>query len=212
MTHEFAPHDFQIEAGIGAETLEKFYIYARLLKEWNTSINLVAESTLADIWHRHFMDSAQLFPLIPAGAHTLADMGSGAGFPGLVLALMAAELRPALKIALIERDTRKAAFIRTAAAAMGIRVDIRNIPVTNVEDRFDVITARALSELKELLFMAKGISRPSTIMLFLKGKTIDQELQEAQKLFRFDVRLMKSFTDESGTLLHIQHLGGTQQD
>lgn len=206
MNRDYTPDDFRKDAGISPATLDKFRTYERLLNEWNKSINLVAESTLANIWQRHFMDSAQLFLLIPKEAKTLADMGSGAGFPGLVLAIMATELRPDLKISLIERDIRKAAFIRTVAGELKLKVDIRNIPVANVDARFDVITARALSELNELLALASAICQPSTIMLFLKGKTIDRELREAQKLWKFDARQMASCTDESGTVLWVSRL------
>jgi 16S rRNA (guanine527-N7)-methyltransferase len=202
----FTREDFRKSAEIGAEAMKKFDIYSRLLGEWNAKINLVADSTLADIWRRHFMDSAQLFTLLPPTAKTLADLGSGAGFPGLVLAIMAAEARPELKISLIERDMRKAAFIRTVAAETGTKVDILNISTDQVAAQFDVLTARALADLSELLGLSQALRKPSTICLFLKGKNLDQELQQAQKQWDMDVRQMRSCTGGDGAILHLSQI------
>ena len=114
---EFGPEEFAAKTGVSRETLSRLKAYADVLADWNARHNLVAKSTLPDLWHRHFMDSAQLAPLIPAETQSLADLGSGAGFPGLVLAVM----RPDLAVTLHEATTKKCAFLQAAAERMGIR-------------------------------------------------------------------------------------------
>src|SRR5437588_12718613 len=105
-----SPAEFAAATGVSRETLARLDAYAELLRQWSPRINLVAASTLDDLWRRHVLDSAQLFPLLPPGAHSLIDLGSGAGFPGLVLAILGV---PAVE--LIESDARKCAFLREAA-------------------------------------------------------------------------------------------------
>src|SRR3569833_3075825 len=118
----FGPEDFAAQTGVSRETLAKLTAYADLLVEWNARHNLVAKSTLPDLWQRHFWDSAQLAPLIPAQARSLADLGSGAGFPGLVLAA----LRPDIPVTLHEATTKKCAFLQAAAARMGLAITIES--------------------------------------------------------------------------------------
>ena len=117
------PEDFARAFGVSRETLERLETYEALLKQWQKTINLVAPSTLSDIWHRHFADSAQLLALAPPGAERWLDLGSGAGFPGLVLAILLAE-RGHGRVTLIESDTRKAAFLGEVARRVGVAVDI----------------------------------------------------------------------------------------
>ena len=138
----FGPDDFAARTGVSRETLARLKAYADILTDWNARHNLVAKSTLPDLWHRHFWDSAQLMPLIPAPAKTLADLGSGAGFPGLVLAAM----RPDLAVTLHEATTKKCAFLQAAADRMGVAVSIRNARLEDLpRQAFDVVTARALA-------------------------------------------------------------------
>src|ERR1700760_4215686 len=114
------PEEFAAKSGVSRETMARLKAYADILADWNARHNLVAKSTLADLWRRHFWDSAQLVPLIPDAARTLADLGSGAGFPGLVIAAM----RPGLAVTLFEATGKKAAFLRAAAERMGLTVTI----------------------------------------------------------------------------------------
>src|SRR5689334_23193896 len=161
----FGPEKFVAQAGVSRETLARLKAYADLLADWNARHNLVAKSTLPDLWHRHFLDSAQLAPLIPPEARTLADMGSGAGFPGLVLAV----LRPELSVTLHEATTKKCAFLQAAADRMGIKVAIRNGRLEDlVPQPFDVVTARALAPLPQLLSYAYPLTAPNSVCLFLK--------------------------------------------
>lgn len=196
------PADFQKETGVDADALAKLDVYARLLTEWNVNINLVATSTLPEIWQRHFLDSAQLFPLLPKdGASSIADMGSGAGFPGLVLALMGVP-----NISLIERNTRKSAFLRTVAAETGAKIRVLNLPVEDVTEQFDILISRALADVAALLKMSAPVRKASTVCLFLKGKNLDQELREAQKDWVMDARNLPSCTDAEGTIARLSSI------
>src|SRR4051794_26707452 len=174
----FGPEDFAAQTGVSRETLSRLKAYADLLSDWNARHNLVARSTLADVWHRHFLDSAQLAPMIPADAQTVADLGSGAGFPGLVLAIM----RPELTVTLHEATTKKCAFLQAAAGRVGVPVTIRNARLEDVPPQaFDVVTARALAPLPQLLTYAYPLTGPNSVCLFLKGQNLGSELTEAHK-------------------------------
>ncbi|MEL6197127.1 MAG: 16S rRNA (guanine(527)-N(7))-methyltransferase RsmG, partial [Pseudomonadota bacterium] len=146
---------FAAETGVSRETLAGFDIYAALLEKWNRRINLVAPSTLPAIWDRHFLDSAQLWLDRPADLRSWADLGSGAGFPGLVIGLLARDAGLDLDLTLVEADSRKAAFLRTAAQA--VAVDAR-VEVARAEALAplcaDVISARALAPLRRLMPLA----------------------------------------------------------
>ncbi len=195
------PVEFQRETDVSDDRLKKFQIYARLLADWNASINLVAPSTIPEIWHRHFMDSAQLFPLVQGNDQTIADIGSGPGFPGMVLAIMGVP-----KITLIEKNTRKASFLRTVAAETGTKVELLNLDVMAVDATYDVVMARALAEVGELLTLSQKIRKLSTVCLFLKGKNLDQELAKAHKEWTMDVRKMASCTDEEGMIARLSDI------
>lgn len=196
----FGPEAFMKEADVSAAVLDRMIHYHQLLHEWNARINLVAPNSLPDAWMRHFMDSAQLFPLLPRiPDYTLVDLGSGAGFPALVLAIMGVP-----RVTLVERDTRKAAFLRTVAAQTGATVEILNIPIESIEGRtFDVITARALAEMGVLLGMAQNLMKPTTTGLFLKGQNIEKELENAKKGWHFEARQLKSLTDPGGVIVRM---------
>jgi len=204
---------------VSRETLGRLETYADLLKRWQKTINLVAPKTLDDVWYRHFVDSAQLFPLVPDGARRLIDLGSGAGFPGLVLAILAAERDPwqklgqrrGLDVTLVESDTRKAAFLREVARQTGIAVDIMSTRIesmtnsANVESA-DVITARALAPLVRLFELAEPLFAPQTVGLFLKGKTVDDEVVSVRQHWEFSLELKESVTDAEGRIAVIRHL------
>ncbi len=141
---DFTAEEFAQQTNVSRETLARLKAYADILAAWSERHNLVARSTLPDLWHRHFLDSAQVAPLIPAEARTLADLGSGAGFPGLVLAAM----RPELAVTLHESTGKKCDFLRAAAEAMGLSVLVQNERIEALPPNpFDVITARALAAL-----------------------------------------------------------------
>ena len=118
----FGPEEFAAAAGVSRETLDRLKTYAALLADWNARHNLVSRASMADLWRRHFWDSAQVAPLIPTTARTLVDLGSGAGFPGLVLA----ELRPDLKVTLLESTAKKCGFLHAVADELGLKPEIRH--------------------------------------------------------------------------------------
>lgn len=200
----FGPEDFASHTGVSRETLARLKAYADLLADWNERHNLVSRSTLPDLWQRHCWDSAQLAPLIPDAARTLADLGSGAGFPGLVLAAM----RPELAVTLHEATTKKCAFLQAAADRMGLRVSIANARMEDLPPKpFDVVTARACAPLPELLEYAHRFMSPNSVCLFLKGQNVGSELTEAAKYWNIKVSQVPSQTDPSGAIVTVRELG-----
>jgi 16S rRNA (guanine527-N7)-methyltransferase len=200
----FGPEEFAAKAGVSRETLARLKVYADLLADWNARHNLVAKSTLPDLWHRHLWDSAQLLSLLPENARTLADLGSGAGFPGLVLAA----LRPDLQVTLHEATTKKCAFLQAAADHMGLKVHVRNARLEDLPPHpSDVVTARALAPLPLLLTYAHRFTAPNTVCLFLKGQNVGSELTEASKYWNMQVSQVPSQTDPSAAIVMVRELG-----
>lgn len=204
------PQAFQAAFGISRETLDKLETYAALLTRWQKTINLVAPSTLDDIWHRHFADSAQLLKLAPDGARHWLDVGSGAGFPGLVLAILAAE-RGMSRHTLIESDTRKAAFLREVARATGVAVEIITarieLPETAAKVReVNCVTARALAPMPRLASWVAPYFGAETVGLFLKGREVAAELDEARRGWDFEYQLLPSLTDGEGRIVKLSGL------
>jgi 16S rRNA (guanine527-N7)-methyltransferase len=204
------PEDFERAFGVSRETIERLKTYEALLKQWQKTINLVAPSTLADVWHRHFADSAQLLALAPPDAKRWVDLGSGAGFPGLVLAILLAE-RGGGRVTLIESDTRKAAFLAEVARRTGAAVDIQGTRIEKSAtqakvDPVDVVTARALAPLPRLLDLSAPFFSGPTVGLFLKGREAEAEVQVAEKLWEFEAELRQSLTDVSGKIVAIRAL------
>ena len=202
------PKDFQRLFGVSDETLERLVVYENLLKQWQKKINLVAPSTLDDIWHRHFADSAQLLDLAPKSARKWVDLGSGAGFPGLVLAILRSgrglqvDLEPLI---LIESDQRKAAFLGEIARKTSLVVDIAisRIELSSTQGRYksvDVVSARALAPLDRLIGLAKPLFGPETVGLFLKGRDVGQEIEAARAKWSFTCELAESLTDSEARI------------
>jgi 16S rRNA (guanine527-N7)-methyltransferase len=199
------PEEFAAAADVPRETMGRLQAMDRVLIEWSERHNLVARSTMKDRWHRHFLDSAQLAPLLPRDAKLIVDLGSGAGFPGLVLAA----LRPKTKVTLIESTGKKAAFLTAAGEAMDLR-NLKVIPGRIESVRLtappDVITARALARLDKLLGYGAGIQRKSTRYFLLKGQDVEVELTEAAKSWTMDVTRHQSRTSPEATILEIGNL------
>jgi 16S rRNA (guanine527-N7)-methyltransferase len=196
-TGTLSPDAFAALTGVSRETLERLHAYAGLLTRWSGRINLVAASTMADPWRRHFLDSAQLFPLIPAGANSLVDLGSGAGFPGLVLAILGVK-----GVELVESDARKCAFLREAARVAGAPVMIRNTRIeTAPAHPVAVVTARGCAPLDRLLSYSQRFIGPETVCLFPKGEQAGHELAVAQQEWEFDVTRHPSRADPRGVVL-----------
>lgn len=189
---------------VSRETLERLEIYESLLRRWNPAINLVAKGTIADAWTRHFLDSAQIFALAPPDARIWLDVGSGGGFPGMVVAIIAAELRPGLTVTLADSDLRKSAFLNEVARQTGIKATIR---AGRVEDlppaRADIVSARAFAPLATLLSLTERHLSPGGTGLFLKGARHEEEIAQALETFRFDLQKVPSLTDPQAVILSV---------
>jgi 16S rRNA (guanine527-N7)-methyltransferase len=192
----------ELGADVSRETLDRLGALVDTLVRWQKAINLVGRTTMEDVWIRHVLDSAQLAPLIPADAKSLADLGSGAGFPGLVLAA----LRPELDITLIEADARKAAFLGEAGRRMALKKPPR-VVIGRIEEapavKADVVTARALAPLGQLLTWADRHRADTAICLFHKGKGWPSELTEATKDWDITCQPLNSKTDRDAVILRI---------
>ncbi len=199
----FGPQDFAGTTNVSRETLARLKAYVALLGEWNARHNLVSSRSLDDVWRRHIWDSAQLCPLIPDDTKCLIDLGSGAGFPGIVLSVM----RPELRIVLTESIAKKCRFLEEIVARLGLSAEARNARMENLPaERFDVVTARACAPLPRLLTYAQRFQGPATTNLLLKGQSVEVELTEARKSWRMQVLKHPSRTDPSGTILEIREL------
>ncbi len=174
--------------GVDAAVLDKLDAYLANLEKWQRAINLVGRKTLEDPWRRHILDSAQLAPLLPETAAKIADLGSGAGLPGLVLAIMTGA-----DVHLIESDQRKATFIRETARVTGTVVTIHVARIENVTPLgADVVTARALAPLDRLLPWAHRHLTSGGKSLLLKGAEVDEELTLARKKWRMNLSRKRS--------------------
>ncbi len=189
---------------VSRETLERLDIHADLVRRWTRRINLVSGATLKALWSRHFLDSAQLFRLAPASAGCWLDLGSGGGFPGLVIAALAAEDRPDLRTSLVESDSRKATFLRTAAREMGLKVQLHVERVEKLRPQnSDIVSARALAPLNLLLEYAKRHVRDGGLAIFPKGEKVKSEIAIARKTWQFELEQVSSLTDEAASILRI---------
>jgi 16S rRNA (guanine527-N7)-methyltransferase len=191
------PDEFAALTGVSQETMARLRAYADLLTRWARRINLVAASTLADPWRRHFLDSAQLYPLLPAAPDSLIDLGSGAGFPGLVLAILGVP-----GVELVEADARKCAFLREAARVAAAAVTVRNARIETVPARaVAVVTARGCAPLDRLLSYSQRFIGPATVCLFPKGEQAEQEVAAARRAWDFAVARHPSRSDPRGVVL-----------
>ena len=196
------PIEFAELVGVSRETLRRLEAYASLLTEWSARINLIARSTLTDLWRRHFLDSAQLLSLLPPTVHSLVDLGSGAGFPGLVLAILGVD-----GVELIEADSRKASFLREASRVAAVDVTVRGCRIETVPAHdVDVVTARACAPLDRLLPLAERFIGPQTTCLFPKGARAEEELTAACKAWTMAVSRYPSRAEPGGMILSLQQV------
>lgn len=205
---KLGPEDFARLLGVSRETMVKLEAYAHLLERWNRSINLVSRASLPDLWRRHFLDSAQLMTFLPAPApgrlRRVIDLGSGAGFPGMVLSLLGAG-----EVHLVEADRRKCAFLREVARETAASVQIHPVRIEQLESlEADVVTARALAPLDRLLDLARHLLRPEGVCLFLKGRMVERELTLLPPEPKMRIDTFRSRTAPEGVILRI---GGFSQ-
>ncbi|MCR9219454.1 MAG: 16S rRNA (guanine(527)-N(7))-methyltransferase RsmG [Alphaproteobacteria bacterium] len=198
---------FRQYTGVSRETTTRLTAYAALLRRWQRRINLVGPKTLPDLWRRHMLDSAQLLPLLPESASRVVDLGSGGGFPGLVLAALGRDRTPPLDtVHLVEADQRKAAFLREAARVMTLSDKVQ-VAAQRIEAlppiAADVVTARALAPVDLLLNHVQRLCGAGTPCVFLKGRRLKDELTEAKSAWYIEYRIAPSCTDSEGAILLI---------
>lgn len=200
---------------VSRETSEQLVAYVELLTKWQRVQNLVSEATLSEVWSRHILDSIQSVPLaldvLPKDETcNWADLGTGAGLPGLVVAIVLTEVAPKVQIHLVESNQRKVAFLRTVARELGLAVKIHGCRVDHVAQshgkHFDLVSARALANLDGLLEMSLPLLKPYAWCLFHKGQEFSQEVDTAKRRFEMTVSEKPSITSESGRLLLISDL------
>lgn len=189
---------------VSRETRARLERFAALVAKWSPAINLVSRGDLGDIWSRHVADSAQVHACAPETALTWVDLGSGGGFPGAVVAILAAERRPELRVTCIEADARKAAFLRTVSRETGVAFDVVTARAETVPPaRADVVSARALAPLDRLLAHAARHLTAGGTGLFPKGARHEEELSAARKRWRFRAERIKSVTNPQAVILKI---------
>ncbi|HZZ37167.1 MAG TPA: 16S rRNA (guanine(527)-N(7))-methyltransferase RsmG [Caulobacteraceae bacterium] len=195
---------FAALAGADAAQVADLEAFRRLLEDWNGRMNLVGASTLADFWSRHAWDSAQLLKLAP-DARTWADLGAGAGLPGVVLAILL-KGRTDAKVHLIESMAKRCRFLAEVAAALSLPVEVHNRRAEELKLTVDVVTARACAPLSRLLRFAQPYMARGAKALFLKGQDAEAEIKDARRAWRFDVDVIPSLSDPRGRILKVERL------
>ena len=191
---------FAEETGVSRETLARFDQYADLLTKWQSRINLISGTTLQSLWERHFLDSAQLLHLCPAEPRSLVDMGSGAGFPGMVLALLGIP-----NVTLIDSDARKGIFLREVARVTGADVQVITSRLESAPpSRADIVTARALAPVHKLLELGARFAHAETVFVFPKGQDVEADLTQTTITRHIYIERFPSLTDSAATILRLK--------
>jgi len=198
--------DFARESNVSRETLADYQAWHALLLKWNRKINLVSPMALDDFWRRHALDSWQIWPYVPKKAEKFIDLGSGAGFPGLAMAL-GCKARGQGHVTLVESAGKKTTFLRTVIRELDLPATATSVRAEEIEQKVhDVITARAFAPLPRLLAYAQPFWGEGTIGLFLKGEAAQEELTLASKEWTYNVEIIPSRSDSTGCLLKITEL------
>lgn len=197
------------DAGVNVsrETIARLEAFSALTEKWTPKINLIARSTVSNIWERHVIDSVQLYKFAPQTYRRWVDLGSGGGFPGIVMAIIGKTAQPNAEFVLIESDQRKAAFLRTASRELDLAVNViaQRIEIAQPQDA-DVVSARALTALSGLFPLTQRHLLADGTALFHKGRQSQQEVTEAQKNWSFDLEDYPSITDPEARILRIQRI------
>lgn len=187
---------------VSYETFERLKLYNDLLLKWQDKINLVGKDTLNDVWRRHFLDSLQLINFISDKQKTIVDLGSGAGFPGMVLAICGYE-----NVHLIESDSRKVAFLREVARITDTKISIHNCRIENNPIiKIDIFVSRALAPLEKLFKLIEKSVSHGTICFFHKGKNYSIENESALLNYQYDITVTQSVADLHGVVLRISNI------
>ena len=201
------PDDVLARLNVSRESLTKIETYVDLLLNWQTKINLIGPSTVETVWQRHILDALQLLPLMHAKTEAVADLGSGAGIPGLILALGGN-----LRADLYESSGKKVAFLREAIRQTKANARVHQIRLETLEEHLpermpDYVTARALAPLEKLLAWAEPLLKRGAIGLFHKGQDVDSEVNKATKFWKMGAIIRyASMTDSDGTILEVKEI------
>ena len=189
---------------VSRETYDRLVVFERVIQKCNRRINLVSRSSLDQLWTRHIFDSIQVFRCVEP-PRTWVDIGSGGGFPGLIIAILCADESPDTDVTLIESDQRKSAFLRTAARECGVKVKVLSERIETAEpQQADVLSARALADLSALLAFSERPLLPDAISLFPKGERWKKEVDNAREQWRFEAEPVRSLTEEEAVILKIR--------
>ncbi|MBO9434421.1 16S rRNA (guanine(527)-N(7))-methyltransferase RsmG [Ruegeria sp. R13_0] len=198
MKPEFSKFD------VSRETFDRLDRYVELVKRWNPKINLVSRNSLEDIWDRHILDSVQVFRCATV-ADTWVDIGTGGGFPGMVCAIVALDEAPYTRFQFVESDQRKSAFLRNVARECGVTCQVISKRIESVDPlEADILSARALADLRTLLFFCDRHLSENGTALLPKGANWKKELSEAQEEWKFDVEPITSLTEPQAVILKIK--------
>ena len=182
------------------EKLLDTYIFN--LKKHNKHTNLVGRSTLEDPWKRHILDCLQILPKLNNYNYSILDMGTGAGLPGLILNIMGCQ-----NVTLVDSNNKKIKFLEKIKKEMNLKVKIVLDRVENNEiEKYDIITSRALANLSKLFTYSHNFLKKNTVLIFLKGKTVNDEILDATKIWKFEYQKHASLSDRGGNLLVIRNL------
>ena len=184
-------------------TFLKLKLYHDLLLKWQNTINLIGKDTIGDSWNRHFLDSLQIIKLLPDNNKTIVDLGSGAGFPGMILAIMGFT-----HVHLIESDSRKCAFLKEVARITETKISIHNTRIeNNTVENIDIFVSRACASLDNLLHLCKKNISRETICLFHKGKNYSNENTDARINWNYDIEVTPSIIDPQSVILKLSNVG-----
>lgn len=194
--------EFQALTGASDTAIADLDAYRVMLEEGNAVMNLVGPASLPDFWNRHALDSAQLLPLAPT-ARIWADLGAGAGLPGVILAILLKKA-PGAKIWLIDSQTKRTKFLEKVVSALSLPAEVVNARAETLEIKADVVTARACAPLEKLLDFARPYRARGAEGLFLKGEKAEEEILEAKRRHRFEADVLPSQSDPRGRILRIR--------
>ena len=200
-------NEFVKSLNVSRETLSGFYEYKTLLYKWNEKINLVSKHTLINIWERHFLDSGQIIINVEASGKRWVDVGSGAGFPGLVVALLLRDRKVDCDLVLVEKHPKKVFFLKEVIRKLNLSVEVINENIYTLEPlNADILTARAFSELNNLIEIAFRHRKKEGICLFLKGENYKIELDKTLNNWFFDYDIVGSLSSSSGNIIRVKKI------
>ena len=200
-------NEFVKSLNVSRETLNGFCEYETLLSKWNEKINLVSKNTLVDIWERHFLDSGQIIKLVEASGKRWVDVGSGAGFPGLVVALLLRDREIDCNLVLVEKNPKKGFFLNEVIRKLNLSVEVVNDNIYPLAPlNADILTTRAFSELKNLIEIAFRHRKKDGICLFLKGENYRIELDKTLNYWFFDYDIVDSLSSSSGKIIRVKKI------